>query len=1235
MVRIKLIINKLTNLKKVNWLILILIITLLLVVGIPSLARFKNRNISNAVTVWNGSVAGSYKEGDGTENDPYVISNGAELAYFSSQLVSNNYENKYFVLGNDIILNAGLFNYNTNNNIEYILDSQTYYIDKYTNKYYDNENMSGTESGTVNILNSLDSFKGHFDGSSYRIRGLYITDESSDNLGLFTNLQGDVHDLYVENAMVYGGIVTGGIASNTDNALLSNIFIDGIVVGKDTNLDKNSNTSLSNVVLDIKNIQTNGDINLINNIPLVGKEIISTSITGNYTISGASAEDTTIKVNGITVNNGSFNINLGTTILDSIPVTTITTSNEGSVTLSNLSYNVDYKYGVASGIVAKQSNTNINNVINKANVYGYSVSGGLVGVTTNQLIINQSYNNGNINSQYVSGGLIGVIENSSDNITISNSYNTGDMIATDIGGIIGIIKDNSGSIGVSSVFNTSTSNYCIGTIESATVNVSDGYYVNGTSAINQGTVTGSFTKTSLDNLKSKAYVIDNLSYNEFVSFDDVITNNSNVWIYEKDGLPILFIDDANHPIANINVSSYSWNNLSDQLSTVLFESNITFNIEELDELVPIKEAYYYISESNAILTKAQLAEINSWTSYSDIVQITEEGQYIVYVKIVDYDDDITYLNTDILNLNFPGPSGILKFGNSQWKKLRSDLNYNFIDRSKTLNVEAIDELSSIKYYITNEILTTNDLDQLNDNVWMTYSNEISVDEIGTNIVYVKLVDAANEIRYINSDYIVLNGYTENDLIIGRNASSYIDADSYITNNSSFTLNFNYSASVSNSLDNTTHNLMSNLLLPLGTKITLIDNATENVYEYKIPTSDDNYNYNNSCSGQSVDCIKIATYPFTLFKEVGATDKYYQEKTYYNNGTVNENFTIIVDFSNANITTNYQNVALYPELHDTNGNNIRPTLFSTIKKINIYYNVGEGSVSGDLYLNTDYNGNEIEYNINSTTNININSGLTYKSINGYDITDTTYEDKEIGLAIKLVDSNSNIVSKDHLKNMIFKIGDNIYYPEKDNIVHINLENGFSNVNKTLTIITNENNNDLNEGLYYFKINNYASYDGYYYESNDLGNDELTIPVRVVSNSLKVTYSFDVIMNDDNRIISKNNPNTEVLFNILQNGSLSNPNIRVTLYKKQQLTAYNQNYSIVDLQDYVSDSLNIFEPNIYYVAANPVQYNDITKLYNSFELNLITANLDNTGYKFVFYLYDGNKKIGTIEKYIIVR
>lgn len=1220
--------KKLSSSQKVNFLILLLGVVLLLSIGIPTIARFKNRSTLITNPVWDGSIASSYRSGSGTEIDPYIISTGAELAYFYTQLLEHDYENTYFALKNDVVLNGGIFKYDIDNGIQYILNDQTYYVDHYTNKYYDNVERTGTEVGTINIFNPLNGFKGHFDGRSFRIYGLYMTTEDNTELALFTDLKGNIYDLYVENSIIYGGTITGGVAGTASNASLTNILYNGYVIGKNSELTKNISITPTASVIEMEDIETTNYIDLTNNIPFTGSEIISTSISGNYVIDGPTGVETLVKINGVTVTGGSFDINLGSSILESIPVVTYINSEEGAtLTFSNLSYNIVYNHGIASGITAISSNVNIENTINKAYVYGYSISGGIVGVATNLTNINQSYNVGDINSEYVSGGLISVVEKSPNNIVIDKSYNAGNINASNIGGFIGIIDNNLGSVSINNAFNASPI-YSLGTIRDTSVNINNTYAIYEVDIIYSGYISGFFYLTYIENFKNKEYVINHILFSEFIDFDDLAINSQNVWVFEQDSLPILFIDDLNKPLANIHVSVYSWNNLSYDLSPVKLEDNITFSIEEADDIVPFREAYYYISNRATALTKDEILQIDSWNLYSEVVQITEEGTYVIYAKVIDYNDNIIYINTDLLILDLYGASVDISIDNYSWPDLRDSLDYIYIDRPKQVAIEANDAVSgvaSIKYYITDQILGISDLEQLNDDNWTTYSNPILINQIGTSVIYAKVVDNYDHVTYANTDYLVFDGYTITNLIIGRNANSYLDADPYITNKSTITLNIRYNRP-GIELNDHTHNLISTILLPVNTKITLIDHIMEKVYQYQISTAEDLYNYHNSCEGQGPECIKVATYPFTLFREVGAINKSFVESTYYQAGQIDEYFTIILDLSKTNLTTNYSNVTLFMELHDENGNKVRPTLYETIEPFHVYADVGGQSAAANLFLTTDYSGDTIIFNSDSISNINITSGLNYQYIDGIKIIDTTYEDKNIGLAIKLVDSAGVTIDKEYLRSVIFKVGDNEYYPGNDSIVRINLNSGIATVTKTLSIATFEHNCKLKDGTYYFKITNYAAVDGYYYES--LGSNELTIPVSISNDQINIDYRFDVMMDDNDRIINKASGLVNVTFNILQEAELDNPNIKVSLYQKDQLTAYNQTYSIVDLADYVNTPLIEYVENIYYVTTDPASYNE-------FSLTLITNNFDYTGYKLVFDLCDGIKKVGTIEKYFIVK
>ena len=129
--------NKSNRRIKIHYLIAVLFIALFLTIGIPTLARYKNRSSINDTTLWDGSIATSYKSGSGTSSDPYVISNGSEFAYFAQELNNTDYEDKYFILDNDILLNDGLFNYSKDDGLSYTKDNNTISITPFLDNYSD------------------------------------------------------------------------------------------------------------------------------------------------------------------------------------------------------------------------------------------------------------------------------------------------------------------------------------------------------------------------------------------------------------------------------------------------------------------------------------------------------------------------------------------------------------------------------------------------------------------------------------------------------------------------------------------------------------------------------------------------------------------------------------------------------------------------------------------------------------------------------------------------------------------------------------------------------------------------------------------------------------------------------------------------------------------------------------------------------------------------------------------
>ena len=225
-------------------------------------------------------------------------------------------------------------------------------------------------------------------------------------------------------------------------------------------------------------------------------------------------------------------------------------------------------------------------------------------------------------------------------------------------------------------------------------------------------------------------------------------------------------------------------------------------------------------------------------------------------------------------------------------------------------------LKQEKYYISNIFLTEQELKDLDETLWQENA-EITINSKGTYVVNVKTTDEFDHTAYFNTDYVIFGGFEET-LNLGRESNSYDKLN--ITSNSLITYNFSYQDQTKYE-EGLKNNLITNVLLPKNTKLTLINNNTNEVYTYVVPTSDDNYNYQTN---------NYATYPLDLFTKVGQTDntKVFDQKTFINEAT--KNISILIDFKNAEITNDFS-LNTYLEMRNTD-EVILTTLKSSIKPV---------------------------------------------------------------------------------------------------------------------------------------------------------------------------------------------------------------------------------------------------------------------------------------------------------------
>lgn len=138
--------------------------------------------------VWNGTIAGGFAVGTGTENDPYQINTAAELAYFAKSVNDGKwYDGEYIILKNNINLN----------------------------------NQEWTPIG-----NHSNSFRGNFDGRNHTVTGMQISGEL-DRVGLFGectkhNVNSAIKNITVKDSVICGINFVGAIVGYAEEINIEN-----------------------------------------------------------------------------------------------------------------------------------------------------------------------------------------------------------------------------------------------------------------------------------------------------------------------------------------------------------------------------------------------------------------------------------------------------------------------------------------------------------------------------------------------------------------------------------------------------------------------------------------------------------------------------------------------------------------------------------------------------------------------------------------------------------------------------------------------------------------------------------------------------------------------------------------------------------------------------------------------------------------------------------------------------
>ena len=419
-------------------------------------------------------------------------------------------------------------------------------------------------------------------------------------------------------------------------------------------------------------------------------------------------------------------------------------------------------------------------------------------------------------------------------------------------------------------------------------------------------------------------------------------------------------------------------------------------------------------------------------------------------------------------------------------------------------------------------------------------------------------------------------------------------------------------------------LVSSYALPTNTKITMIDFASSDkpeYYYYVINETD----YNNSV-------IELAnegevSYPLSRFVRMGSssTNNTYSDTDantkYYDsdNQKAEEEFIFIVDLKESNINTDVLRKSLLIELRDQNDNPVIPVL--DIEQQKMIYNL---YANKDAVINATAELSKKSIYVGNSVDLTVVTDFAQQKIGSTNIIDTNFYDKKLGIKLSFYDEENNLVNGASLLGTKFIYEDVSYFPRQDGTVRFNIAESVANVSSKITIDTT--NSNIASGVYKLVIETFGSSDGIYYglESSAKIEKEITIINDIFGLSAEM-YESDIIIDKDTGF--SEDENNYVEFRFAYSSGLTNPNIRVSLYRRTYTNVYDYTYQLVDLQDYVTNELTATNNSKEYLVKNSPS--------SSFQYILnMKDNLKTGTYQVKFSLYDEDNYVGSIDKYIII-
>ena len=422
-----------------------------------------------------------------------------------------------------------------------------------------------------------------------------------------------------------------------------------------------------------------------------------------------------------------------------------------------------------------------------------------------------------------------------------------------------------------------------------------------------------------------------------------------------------------------------------------------------------------------------------------------------------------------------------------------------------------------------------------------------------------------------------------------------------------------------------HALVSTLVFPENTKITMINYATQGMPEYyyyvvsasDVATAQAEYNLYGEASYKLEKFLKMgSSNPNNNYDEAAHNASYYNSTL----KMAEEEFVFIVDFEESGINTNQLNKTLFIELRNANNQTLINVLGTQqqVMKYSLYANSSaEIEVTSSMSNNPVYLGQTAYFTATTTVH--------QQTLGSTMVQDTNTFNEKLGIKVTIYDNDNHQVDGYSLMGVYLELNGIKHYPRIDGSYRIKLADRMVNVTAAMKFGTE--NSSLASGHYKIKVESFGSADGIYYGL--VANDSATLEFDFVNAiyGLKVSVNEKVMFID--KVTGKTlNDNNTLSFITQYNSSLASPSLRVALYRRDYTTEYSTNYVLVDLQDYVTNRLTTTNENKVYLLSNNPATNFPT--YYTTKTNLVSGT-----YKLVVSVYDNGIYIGDSHVFIFIK